>query len=510
MRNKHVLPVVLRIALYFLSCAILTASVAIIRLADWFSRTFAVGIREMLFTVNSPLKGADTSFLRSALKFCDIKSLLLVQACSLFFAFLVETVFSKVDASMEVGTKRRKLLSINIRFLLCAVIFALAPAMLFLRAVWSVDDAARISEYIRARRNTTNIYEDYYVRPDAELIKGGGRNLILIIMESMETTYASVEAGGGQAFTNFIPELTELAEENVNFSENRKLGGFHDCAGFTMAALFAESAGIPFSFPISGNSMGTHEHFAGGTVTLGDILSQKGYSQEFLCGSDADFAGRRQFYEQHGDYKIFDLFTAREQGYIPEDYMVWWGFEDEMLYRIARDELQELARRGSPFNLTMLTADTHHVGGYRCRLCKNDYPENLENVVACADRQVYDFVRWCQQQEFYEDTLIVILGDHRRMDTIMVADVPENNRMVYDCFINPAKMSRRPVKDRNFTTLDMFPTILSAQGFDVEGDRLGLGTDLFSDTPTYSEEWGFERFNSELQKYSEYYIDNFS
>ena len=33
------------------------------------------------------------------------------------------------------------------------------------------------------------------------------------------------------------------------------------------------------------------------------------------------------------------------------------------LYEIAKDELLNLSQSGRPFNFTMLTVDTHHVGG---------------------------------------------------------------------------------------------------------------------------------------------------
>ena len=48
----------------------------------------------------------------------------------------------------------------------------------------------------------------------------------------------------------------------------------------------------------------------------------------------------------------------------------------------------------------------------------------------------------------------------------------------------------------------MFPTTLSAIGADIEGDRLGLGTDLFSSTPTLCEELGEDLYKEELEKSS--------
>lgn len=63
--------------------------------------------------------------------------------------------------------------------------------------------------------------------------------------------------------------------------------------------------------------------------------------------------------------------------------------------------------------------------------------------------------------------------------------------------------------NREFTVLDMFPTVLTAVGVDIEGDRLGLGTNLFSERTTLPEEMGFDVFNRELELYSDYYYMNF-
>ena len=58
---------------------------------------------------------------------------------------------------------------------------------------------------------------------------------------------------------------------------------------------------------------------------------------------------------------------------------------------------------------------------------------------------------------------------------------------------------------RLYSTLDLFPTTLSGMGVEIEGNRLGLGVDLYSDTPTLVEEMGLENLNTELLKNSNYY-----
>lgn len=63
-------------------------------------------------------------------------------------------------------------------------------------------------------------------------------------------------------------------------------------------------------------------------------------------------------------------------------------------------------------------------------------------------------------------------------------------------------------KNRLFTTMDMYPTTLTALGADIDGDRLGMGTNLCSDKKTILERYGYEYINKELQKKSKFY-DNY-
>ena len=94
----------------------------------------------------------------------------------------------------------------------------------------------------------------------------------------METTYADKKNGG--AFdNNVIPELTELAEENEDFSgTDQRINGGYSLVGstWTMGAMFAQTAGLPLSIAIDGNDMDTQDSFFPGLVTLGDILEKEG------------------------------------------------------------------------------------------------------------------------------------------------------------------------------------------------------------------------------------------
>jgi phosphoglycerol transferase len=327
----------------------------------------------------------------------------------------------------------------------------------------------------------------------------------------METTYASREDGGIQE-QNYMPRLTALAKENISFSDTDKLGGIYSTnnTNWTMAALFAGTSGLPFAFPVDQNSMNKYTKFAPEITSIGDILKRDGYRQVFLCGSDGEYGGRALYFREHGDYEIHDLFEARRRGEIPEDYYVWWGFEDRVLFRLAREELTRLAAGNEPFNLTLLTVDAHHLGGFTCEECGTEYADRTANVIACTDRQVGEFVDWCREQPFWENTVLIMTGDHPRMDTCLTGGMEFQERRIYNSFLNARKTPAGKTTFRTAVMMDLYPTMLSAMGYEIEGDRLGLGTDLFSGTPTLAEEMGYERLNEEVQKYSQYFIDHFA
>ena len=80
---------------------------------------------------------------------------------------------------------------------------------------------------------------------------------------------------------------------------------------------------------------------------------------------------------------------------------------------------------------------------------------------------------------------------------------------MYNCIINSAVEPYGNTTNRMYTSLDMFPTTLAAMGFEIEGERLGLGTNLFSPVPTLCEKYTYEWFDAEVSKSSDYYKDNF-
>jgi len=477
--------------------------------AKWYIGTFGdIGFEAVLFTIlNGAQTSADsliTAYLRKAL----VPTLGITVLISLMLIFP-----NRIHIYLIIkGRKRLTLFPFREGGIAIGVILISAALLIQGASIFGLSD------WLKMQTQQTTIYQDEYVFPSEEnvVFEGRKRNLVYIYIESMETTFFSVAEGGALPY-NVCPELYKLAKDNINFAQNEGVGGGLDtvAAGWTAGAMTAQTSGLPlkayYAPEVDLNTVGSTYPFLPGAKTLCDILQENGYYQALMVGSDSSFGGRKQLYLQHGADKVYDLYTAREDGVISPDYYTWWGFEDLYLFSYAKQELLKIAKQGQPFAFTMLTADTHHVGGYVCDLCQEQYAERYENVYACSSRQVYEFIRWIQAQDFYEETTIIITGDHTSMDR----DYMERNvsadyvRRVYNCIINPVATSEN-TKNREFTTMDMFPTTLSAMGATIVGNRLGLGTDLFSGAPTLLERFGLEWWETEIEKPSNYYISHFA
>lgn len=503
MKNKKFRISYIILGLIVLLAAVLFSGVHFLNLE------YKIEFDELLYTLISPIDGANTSIVSSVITFAlpyIIGAIVVYILIILGLRWLEKRVSSEIVIKTKKREHRINIYSFTLKLV---VVVSLACACGY------ANNSLDITGYIYNYLHPTTLYEDYYVNPQDVSIEGENtKNVILIYLESLETTYADTKSGGYEE-DNYISNLTKLANQYISFSNSTKLGGFHNTQGttWTMGSLFAQTAGIPYSFPVDHNEMGKYESFAKGVTNLGDILDEKGYNQEFLCGSNGDFAGRKTYFEEHGNYKVFDLYSAIDAGYMTEDDIVWWGFDDELLFKIAKDEIGNLSSQDQPFNFSLLTVDTHYPSGYVCDECPDLYDNQTANVITCQDTQVSAFVKWCQTQSWYKDTTIILTGDHPRMDKETIPDGLEKyDRTMYNCFINTVydgDKKKLNLQNREWTPMDMLPSTLSAMGFNVEGHRLGLGTDLFSDTETLCEQLTYEVLNNEIRGYSKFYTKNF-
>lgn len=380
--------------------------------------------------------------------------------------------------------------------------------------------------YLRLSLTGSEFFAEQYVSPKTPgrvTAPQEKRNLIFIELESFETSFFSREHGGLWE-EELIPELYELFSDPdaVWFASDENTHGTLNAFGttWTTAALIAYTSGIPFKVPVGKNNSYHAENFLSGAWSLGDILLENGYRNILVSAATTSFGGVAEYFTAHGDYTIVDVnqpyFTdesgTRTDFTIPESQTSEWGYSDEAAFQMAQAVLTAQTQSSSePFHLLIKTTDAHMNGylheagdGYEGSI--RSFGTQIENVYATTSREVGAFVAWLKEQPFYESTTVVLVGDHPNMMSGICGNVESDARGRYNLILNSVVTTENR-KNRAFTAFDFYPTILSAMGFQIVGNQLGLGVDLFSDQPTLAEQYGITVLNKELEKRSTFYID---
>lgn len=486
---------------------ILLAGNALFLLTIWLASKYdRVTLDQFVYQMKSSAIGTIPSLTGSVIFTVGVLGVLITAVEAVLFMFLT----GKIGKRFHENKIYKKLSGNCINRFVIKRVLPLTLAVLIISTIFFTVKL-NVVHYVSALATDSTFVEDNYVDPNTVDLKfpEKKRNLIYIFLESMEVAFSD-PAVGGPVTENYIPELTALCEQNVCFSNDEDVGGAISFPGttWTAAAMVTQTSGVVVQVPLNaGEFGGTDEdsQFMPGVVSIGEVLEDAGYNQTILMGSDSYFAGRDTYFSKHGNYNIVDTKSLKAEGRLAEDYRVWWGFEDNKLWEYAKEELLTLSQADEPFNLTLLTCDSHFPSGYVCEDCGDEYDAQYPCVLRCCSRKTVEFIRWVQAQPFYENTTIVLCGDHLTMDPHFFGDANEDyERTVYNCIINPAV---EPVntKNRLFGTFDMFPTTLAAMGVEIPGERLGLGTNLFSDRKTVAEQYGVDYVYGELEKNSVYY-----
>lgn len=489
---------IVALVLFFLGVAAYTGT-------DWTSVAFGdVSGDQLMINLTSPTEGTEASVYIDGFEGPVFTTLFLstVFACFLFWRpFLLNAKKKQIKIFGE-PAKRRICLVLAIAVYCCGVGYGIGTF--------------RLDQLFSAYALRSTIIDDNYVDPETAKVEWPAqkRNLIYIYLESMENTFMST-AEGGYIDTNLIPNLTEIAREGTVFSDTDAYFGGPDTSTGTQwscASMVNQIAGVPMKAPPLDETYGSGGRFLNGAYTLGEMLEKQGYEQTVMIGASGTFGGLRDLYQNHGNWKMIDYDYALEHGMIPEGYKVLWGYEDDKLYEFAKQEILRLYRTGKPFNFTMENADTHRPDGYVTPGKETPFDAPYANALWNSDKDVAAFLRWIREQPFYDNTTVVLIGDHLTMDATFITTYgigKDAHRTQYHCFLNPAPSVGTPdetvTRGRKWSNWDMMPTTVAALGGKIEGERLGIGTNLFSGEKTLLERYGVDEANKELQKGSEFF-----
>lgn len=461
----------------------------------WAIDTFPLDVPEkVLVTIQMPLDGFVLPFVMDYV----VKVLLFGGILSAFLIPFWQRIFAQIIVCKKMFT----LSVLAICFFNALTLYTEIP----LSKYWNYYSKGSLSNVLY----NSDLWNENYVELDS-LYQDSSRktkNLILIILESMENWPHE-----------YIPEINAILkdeESTVSFSD-----GGYEVAGSTttFSSTVSKITGVPFLVCyelIAAQSKSIEKANSNGissplnqlkaplakVKSVYDVLQTYGYRNVFLQGSDANFAGTKNFMLSHGIDVLYDMHDFEDEWDMNAFFRNFRSFSagltDAKLYEISKDILDTLSR--SNFSLTLTTLETHFPYGFYDEKClekpKSKAEKDLfEATLRCASREVFEYVDWLKKQEYYSNTEIVIVGDHLFMGDLLTEN---RDRRWVNAFINSSVKPKNV--SREFSSVDIAPSILESLGFSIENHKMGFGVSLFSDEETLVEKYGHGKLDSEFEK----------
>lgn len=306
---------------------------------------------------------------------------------------------------------------------------------------------------------------------NSNVLASPGKNLVLVFLEGLEKIYTD-----DSLFPGLTPNLHRLNEEGWQLESLSQVQG----SSWTMGGMVSSLCGTPLVYESSfGGNQIMFTRFLDNATCLSDVLNKADYQQVFMGGADLNFAGKGEFLRTHN----FDSVLGRAELISELDdptYLGGWGLFDDSLFSLAIGQFERLAAEKEPFNLTVLTVDTHHPDGEPSSSCSpyGAIDNSILHAVHCTDYLVGKFIGQLKEHPAYKDTVVVLVSDHLALRNNAFSMFPRNyQRQLYFNVLNidlqaPLKLSGTP--------MDLAPTILGLLGVNHSASFL-VGTNLLSD-----------------------------
>lgn len=338
-----------------------------------------------------------------------------------------------------------------------------------------------------AYNNLKEVYNNNY-QEDLYNLKGiaEGKNVIVLQLESFQNFLLFKEINGKE----ITPNLNKFVKENVYF-DNMMIQSYSttaDSEHSTVTSLYPLENGMAFAH-YSGNS---YDDFF-------KLYHNAGYYTIFMHGNEGSFWNRNNVY---GQMEIDELDFI--ESFDKDSKLINNWISDESLYEQAVPKFKKaIEESGKPFFANIVAASSHtafdlpgldnkydyvdiDVGQY-----KDMYFGNYLEAVNYADKQFGMFIEKLKEAGLYDNTVIVVFGDHYGMqmynyemlDYIKEKDHRLNMVETEINYINVPLVIRIPGVEhmeikKTVSKLDIKPTICMLTGTE---DGFSIGTSMFGD-----------------------------
>lgn len=331
-------------------------------------------------------------------------------------------------------------------------------------------------EYVQSIRTSQQL-ADYYVVPTGDFLTPDAaenpRNLVIIYLESVEDSLGSTDLFE----IDMLEDLNYVTEGWASVPALLQYEG----GGFTVSGIVSTLCGIPLRTGSvgagDGNGMADFgesvEDYLPGATCLGDLLEKRGYAQVYMGGASTVFSGKGQFFKSHGYSEVLGLEEWEAAG--ETETRPAWGLSDRRLMELAKNKITELYEGDQPFNLTLLTVDSHP-NEFVHDTCVVSTADATESIYRCSNKYVANFLLYMSEQGYLDNTDVVVMGDHLK---------PVGSEQPFHAQLK--NLSDRTIYNRIWTTqvldfaypeidqLSMYPTILEIVGYDLPAGRAGIG-----------------------------------
>ncbi len=233
-----------------------------------------------------------------------------------------------------------------------------------------------------------------------------GKNMVWIYLESLEKAFTDESV-----FPGLTPNIKRLMSEALVFEDIASTNS----VAFTMGSMFATQTGCTISRDHLYSERNDPYLRAGRLVAVGDILRAAGYTSVYMGGAYLSYANKGQFFESFGYDDVYgrDNLTPDLQ----REYNKW-GLYDDQLFPLVKKKFDELASQDKPFNLTLLTLDSHRPGFVSETTPRYGGPYSESAMVQAvhgADDLLGDLVDHIRKSPAAENTIIFVMTDHLMM-----------------------------------------------------------------------------------------------
>lgn len=235
------------------------------------------------------------------------------------------------------------------------------------------------------------------------------KNIVILMVESLSAYQSRYFSG----LNDWTPNLDAIAGQNLAF-KNFYANGF-----ITEDGEIALLTGLSPIYPPASYSDhgGTSFHsFFNIERSLPNELRKYGYRSEFLTTADLEFGNTGNWAKSIG----FDYV----EGHDHPEYDKWERFHfqaapDEALYLRALDRIKH--NRDNKLLMFIKTVSSHHPFINPDNKVKSE-PE----AIMYTDRQIGRFYRQLQASGFFNNGILVIVGDHHAMTPLSKAEIDRN------------------------------------------------------------------------------------